>query len=168
MPLAEAEPSFFYLIMAAACFRRAAVIGRSTARGALRDIGREYLNQGRSFCLEARVCHDLRASAVDHTAQSGLSRYFEEIRRFPLLEPYACRRAEARTVHVLCMADERMDGGSRCGGVASAGRRSAGKSGEQAWRRNSRACSATNYDSSLISPTSIKCAAMSEPLSPWR
>jgi hypothetical protein len=40
-----AEPSFFYLIMAAACFRRAAAIGHPNARGALRDVGREYLNQ---------------------------------------------------------------------------------------------------------------------------
>jgi hypothetical protein len=48
-----AEPSFFYLIMAAACFRRAAGISRRNTRGALRDIGREYLNQGRSLGPEA-------------------------------------------------------------------------------------------------------------------
>jgi hypothetical protein len=48
-----AEPSFFYLIMAAACFRRAAGISHRNTRGALRDIGREYLNQGRSFGPEA-------------------------------------------------------------------------------------------------------------------
>jgi hypothetical protein len=49
------EPSFFYLIMAAACFRRAASIGHPNVRGALRDIGREYLNQGRSLGPGARV-----------------------------------------------------------------------------------------------------------------
>ena len=51
--IGTAEPSFFYLIMAAACFRRA-------TRGVLRDIGREYLNQGRSLGPEVRV---LAASA---------------------------------------------------------------------------------------------------------
>jgi hypothetical protein len=49
-----AEPSFFHLIMAAACFRRATGISHPNTRGALRDIGREYLNQGRSR-PEARV-----------------------------------------------------------------------------------------------------------------
>jgi hypothetical protein len=45
-----AEPSFFYLIMAATCFRRAAtVVTHPKTRGALRDIGRVYLNQGQSF-----------------------------------------------------------------------------------------------------------------------
>jgi hypothetical protein len=50
-----AEPSFFYLIMAAACFRRAAGIRHPGKRGALRDIGRESLNQGRSLGPEARI-----------------------------------------------------------------------------------------------------------------
>jgi hypothetical protein len=50
-----AEPSFFYLIMAAAWFRRAPSISHPNAGGALRDIGREHLNQGRSFGPEARV-----------------------------------------------------------------------------------------------------------------
>jgi hypothetical protein len=49
-----AEPSFFHLIMAAACFRRAAGISHPNSRGALRD-SREYLNQGRSLGPEARV-----------------------------------------------------------------------------------------------------------------
>jgi hypothetical protein len=53
--ISTAEPSFFYLIMAAACFRRAASISHPNTRGALRDIGREYLNQGRSLGPEARV-----------------------------------------------------------------------------------------------------------------
>jgi hypothetical protein len=50
-----AEPSFYYLIMAASCFRRAAGISHPNTRGALCDIGREYLNQGRSFRPEARL-----------------------------------------------------------------------------------------------------------------
>jgi hypothetical protein len=37
-----AEPSFFYLMMAATCFRRAACTRYPNAGGALRDIGREY------------------------------------------------------------------------------------------------------------------------------
>jgi len=49
MQISTAEPSFFYLIMAAACFRRAAGVSHPKMRGALRDIGREYLNQGQSF-----------------------------------------------------------------------------------------------------------------------
>jgi hypothetical protein len=50
-----AEPPFFYLIMAAACFRRAAGISHPNKRRALRDISREYLNQGRSLGPEARI-----------------------------------------------------------------------------------------------------------------
>jgi hypothetical protein len=50
-----AEPSFFYLIMAAACFRRAARIGDANTRDALHDIGREYLNQGRLFGPEGQM-----------------------------------------------------------------------------------------------------------------
>jgi hypothetical protein len=50
-----AEPPFFYLIMAAACFRRAAGISDPNKRRALRDISREYLNQGRSLGPEARI-----------------------------------------------------------------------------------------------------------------
>jgi len=38
-----AEPSFFYLMIAATCFRRAARTRHPNAGGALRDIGREYL-----------------------------------------------------------------------------------------------------------------------------
>jgi hypothetical protein len=53
--ICTSEPSFFYLIMAAACFRRAANISHPNRRGALRDIGREYLNQCRSLGPEARV-----------------------------------------------------------------------------------------------------------------
>jgi len=36
------EPSFFYLMMAESCFRRASSAGHSQA-GALRNIGRNYL-----------------------------------------------------------------------------------------------------------------------------
>jgi hypothetical protein len=35
------EPSFFYLMMAEGCFRRA--VGHPTAGGMLREIGRNYL-----------------------------------------------------------------------------------------------------------------------------
>jgi hypothetical protein len=38
-----AQPSFFYVMMAATCFRRAACARYPNARGALRDIGRDYL-----------------------------------------------------------------------------------------------------------------------------
>jgi hypothetical protein len=44
MQICTADPSFFNLIMAAACFRRAASISHPNTRGALRDIGRVYLN----------------------------------------------------------------------------------------------------------------------------
>jgi hypothetical protein len=38
-----AEPSFFYLMMAATCFRRAASSRHPNVGGALRHIGRKYL-----------------------------------------------------------------------------------------------------------------------------
>ena len=58
-----AEPSFFYLMMAATCFRRAARTRHSTAAGALRDIGRAYLTKearglptrGRTDTVDRRV-----------------------------------------------------------------------------------------------------------------
>jgi hypothetical protein len=37
------EPSFFYVIMAESCFRRAASSRHPNAGGTLRDIGRNYL-----------------------------------------------------------------------------------------------------------------------------
>jgi hypothetical protein len=37
------EPSFFYLIMAESCFRRAASTQHPKARGTLQNIGRNYL-----------------------------------------------------------------------------------------------------------------------------
>jgi Sigma-70 region 2 len=97
-----------YLFVAAACFRRAAGISHPNKRAALRDIGREYLNQVRS--LSQKHEYSPHGQGFDHaaldpelhpkdnvmasapalsiiTAQSGLSRYFEE-RRFPLLEPH--------------------------------------------------------------------------------
>jgi len=37
------EPSFFYLIMAESCFRRAASTRHPKGHGTLRDIGRGYL-----------------------------------------------------------------------------------------------------------------------------
>jgi hypothetical protein len=39
----EGEPSFFYLMMADSCFRRAASTDKPGAIDALRDIGRNYL-----------------------------------------------------------------------------------------------------------------------------
>ena len=38
-----AEPSFFYLLMAATCFQRAGCTRHRKARGALRDIGSKCL-----------------------------------------------------------------------------------------------------------------------------
>jgi hypothetical protein len=37
------EPSFFYLLMAESCFRRAASTRHPKGRGTLRDLGRDYL-----------------------------------------------------------------------------------------------------------------------------
>jgi hypothetical protein len=39
------EPSFFYLMMAESCFRRAVSTCHPNASGALRDIGRNYLTK---------------------------------------------------------------------------------------------------------------------------
>ena len=50
-----AEPSFFYLLMAATCFQRAGCTRHRNAGGALRDIGCEYL---------AKASPDARAPAV--------------------------------------------------------------------------------------------------------
>ena len=47
-----AESSFFYLLRAATCFRRAGCTRHPNAGGALRDIGREYLAKAGS---DARV-----------------------------------------------------------------------------------------------------------------
>jgi hypothetical protein len=41
------EPSFFYLIMAESCFRRAGRTRHPKGRGTLRDIGRGYLAKAR-------------------------------------------------------------------------------------------------------------------------
>jgi hypothetical protein len=38
-----AAPSFYYVLMAETCFRRAAGTRRLQARGTLRQLGREYL-----------------------------------------------------------------------------------------------------------------------------
>ena len=43
VPSSAAEPSFFYLLMAATCFQRAGCTRHPNAGGALRDIGCEYL-----------------------------------------------------------------------------------------------------------------------------
>ena len=39
----HAEPSFFYLVMAKSCFRRAVSTPHPKAGGALRELGRDYL-----------------------------------------------------------------------------------------------------------------------------
>ena len=39
----EGEPSFFYLMMAEGCFRRAVSTQHPKAGGTLREIGRDYL-----------------------------------------------------------------------------------------------------------------------------
>jgi hypothetical protein len=41
------EPSFFYLLMAESCFRRAGSTRHPKARGTLRDLGRNYLVKAR-------------------------------------------------------------------------------------------------------------------------
>jgi hypothetical protein len=38
-----ADPSYFYLLMAKSCFRRAVATSHPKAGGTLRDIGRDYL-----------------------------------------------------------------------------------------------------------------------------
>ncbi len=38
-----AEPSYFYLVMAKSCFRRAVATPHPKAGGTLREIGRDYL-----------------------------------------------------------------------------------------------------------------------------
>jgi hypothetical protein len=40
-----AAPSFFYLVMAESCFRRAVTTRHAKGRSMLRDIGRSYLNK---------------------------------------------------------------------------------------------------------------------------
>ena len=45
IPSSTAAPSFFYLLMAATCFQRAGRTCHPSGRGALRDIGHEYLAQ---------------------------------------------------------------------------------------------------------------------------
>jgi hypothetical protein len=40
---ADSEPSYFYLVMAKSCFRRAVVTSHPHGRGALREIGHDYL-----------------------------------------------------------------------------------------------------------------------------
>jgi hypothetical protein len=39
----DSEPSYFYLVMAKSCFRRAVVTSHPHGRGALREIGHDYL-----------------------------------------------------------------------------------------------------------------------------
>jgi hypothetical protein len=51
------EPSFFYLMMAESCFRRAVSTRHAKGRGALRDLGRTYLAKasGVGSTLEKRA-----------------------------------------------------------------------------------------------------------------
>jgi hypothetical protein len=51
---AEAEPSYFYLIMAKSCFRRAAATSHPHGRGALCEIGRDFLAKALPSCDQIR------------------------------------------------------------------------------------------------------------------
>jgi hypothetical protein len=54
------EPSFFYLMMAEGCFRRAVSTRHPNASGTLREIGRKYLAKadGVTSVLESRPPQD--------------------------------------------------------------------------------------------------------------
>jgi hypothetical protein len=43
----EGEPSFFYLLMAGSCFRRATSARHPNASGTLRNLGRDYLTKAK-------------------------------------------------------------------------------------------------------------------------
>jgi hypothetical protein len=49
------EPSFFYLIMAESCFRRAADTRHPKGRGTLRAIGRDYLAKAREVSPDSET-----------------------------------------------------------------------------------------------------------------
>jgi hypothetical protein len=54
-----AEPSFFYLVMAKSCFRRAVSTPYPKAGGTLRELGRNYLAKA-----GGHASHEPRASAT--------------------------------------------------------------------------------------------------------
>jgi hypothetical protein len=54
-----AEPSFFYLVMAKSCFRRAVSTPHPKAGGTLRELGRNYLAKA-----GGHASHEPRASAT--------------------------------------------------------------------------------------------------------
>jgi hypothetical protein len=56
----EGEPSFFYLMMAEGCFRRAVSTRHPKASGTLREIGRKYLAKadGVASVLESQPPQD--------------------------------------------------------------------------------------------------------------
>jgi len=56
------EPSFFYLIMAESCFRRATSTRHPKGRGTLRTIGRSYLAKARE--VSSTLDHVGRISAA--------------------------------------------------------------------------------------------------------
>jgi len=56
-----AEPSFFYLVMAKSCFRRAVSSPHPKAGGTLRELGRNYLSKSGGLAP-----HELRAVAAKH------------------------------------------------------------------------------------------------------
>ena len=56
-----AEPSFFYLVMAKSCFRRAVSTPHPKAGGTLRELGRNYLSKAGGLAP-----HELRAVAAKH------------------------------------------------------------------------------------------------------
>ncbi len=50
-------PSFFYLVMAESCFRRAMTTRHAKGRGMLRDIGRRYLDKANGSAAAAPRDH---------------------------------------------------------------------------------------------------------------
>jgi hypothetical protein len=68
--ISAGEPSFFYLMMAESCFRRAGSTRHPNAGGALRDIGRNYLAKanGVASTLESQPL------PIDHNNLSFRSR----------------------------------------------------------------------------------------------
>ncbi len=63
--LGAAEPSYFYVLMAQSCFRRAASTRHPKAGGTLRQIGRDYLVKANATAatLAPRSSPSLHASA---------------------------------------------------------------------------------------------------------
>jgi hypothetical protein len=89
MRISAAQPSVFYLLMAATCFRRAGCSRHPNASGALRDIGRGYLAKA------GRVIptHGYSSSHPDRREPRRKIRP----RPAPLLGPALLRQTEAKS-----------------------------------------------------------------------